>query len=205
MRAAREKKKRDKSKDLHPPASPPTRPSYTIHLHTDPGILFTDWFIWTFYSFVLFCGELQIIPWWDSVAEVIFASRLKQNKKSQLWTIASSSSQHSEAPQVKSSSQQTFTRGAQLIRSLKTGSFLGCFCAMIAPSSPIKCTPSFCIKHLSDSSPFVFCSAVLFTALPYNLQRNPQRLLVNSFTERSFQASSSSLFPPSFTSAIRFH
>lgn len=111
---------------------------------------------------LLFCSAASSRSFHDETlwSRLFFASRLKQNKKSQLWTIASSSSQHSEAPQVKSSSQQTFTRGAQLIRSLKTGSFLGCFCAMIAPSSPATCTPSFCIKHLSDSSPFVFCSAV---------------------------------------------
>lgn len=82
MNTARKIKKRDKSKDLHPPASPPTHPSYTIHLHTGPGILFTDWFIWTFYSFVLFCGEQQIISWWVLMVEGIFASCFKEKKKS---------------------------------------------------------------------------------------------------------------------------
>lgn len=86
-----------------------------------------------------------------------FCLVFKEKKKSRLWTIASSSAPHSEALQVKSSSQQTLTRGAQLIRSLKTGSFLG---LDYYRTSLITCTSSFCIKHLSDSSAFVFCSAV---------------------------------------------
>lgn len=43
---------------------------------------------------------------------------------------------------VKSSSQQTFTRGAQLIPSLKTGSFLGCFCEMMAQATSRERPPS---------------------------------------------------------------
>lgn len=133
-----EKKKKDKSKDLHPPASPPTRPSYTIHLHTGPGILFTDWFIWTFYSFVLFCGEQQIISWWVLMVEGIFASRWPKKKKKIL---------------VMDNHQQSTSTGAQWIL-YRLAQFMAAFCDIVTHF--ITRTSSFCIKHLSDSATFCF-------------------------------------------------
>lgn len=96
----------------------------------------------------------------------------------------------------------TVTTGAQpnLARLVQ---FMAAFCEII--TGFVTCTSTFCIKHLFESSSFVFCSAE-FSDFQCALIEPPEKSQrrVNSFTERSFKASSSSSLP-SFSSAIRFH
>lgn len=162
--------------------TPPHRPWNPLHRLIHLNIL-------------LFCFVL----WWAAEHFMMsfygwgyFCLMFKEKKKSQLWTIASSSS-----------SQQTVPTGAQQILYRLT-QFMAAFCGIITHF--FTCTPSFCIKHLSDLSSFVFFTAEFSTFL-YTLttSREIPKECVLIHLQKDPLKPLLLLFFPSFSSAIRFH